>query len=104
MRTGQQVTTTHLLEIGVSSVCPRISPVNLEKLGRHLVSFATTTGRPIWIVPRLMDVTPPMNVMRGEETQVLGALFSESSETQEEGRLFCLPGTHFAIWPRRPQA
>jgi 2-dehydro-3-deoxygalactonokinase len=69
-------------------------PFNLEELGRHLVSFATATGRPIWIVPGLMDVTPPMNVMRGEETQVLGALFSEAPETQEEGRLFCLPGTH----------
>src|SRR5262249_52844568 len=37
---------------------------------------------------------PPMNVMRGEETQILGALFSESREIQEEDRLFCLPGTH----------
>src|SRR5262249_41962499 len=65
-----------------------------KELGKHLVSFETATGQAIWIVPGLMDVTPPMNVMRGEETQVLGALFSEPSETQKEGRLFCLPGTH----------
>lgn len=69
-------------------------PFNLEELGRHLVSFETVTGQLIWIVPGLMDVTPPMNVMRGEETQVLGALFSEPHQTQEEDRLFCLPGTH----------
>ena len=69
-------------------------PFNLEELGKHLVSFRTTTGQTIWIVPGVMDVTPPMNVMRGEETQVLGALFSEPNQAQEEERLFCLPGTH----------
>jgi len=69
-------------------------PFNLDELGRHLVSIATATGRPIWIVPGLMDITPPMNVMRGEETQVLGALLSESSKIQEQCRLFCLPGSH----------
>src|SRR5262249_39226030 len=42
-------------------------PFNLEELGKHLVSFATATGQPIWIVPGLMDITPPINVMRGEE-------------------------------------
>ena len=67
-------------------------PFNLEELGGHLVSFETATGQRIWIVPGLRDVTPPMNVMRGEETQVLGAQSSESPETQDE--LFCLPGTH----------
>lgn len=69
-------------------------PFNVEELGRHLVSLATATGRPIWIVPGLMQVTPPVNVMRGEETQILGALFSESREIQDEDKLFCLPGTH----------
>jgi len=41
-----------------------------------------------------MRVIAPMNVMRGEETQVLGSLFSGHSDTQEQERLFCLPGTH----------
>jgi len=68
-------------------------PFNLEELGKHLVSFLTETGRQIWIVPGVMDVRPPMNVMRGEETQALG-LLSELAETREKDRLFCLPGTH----------
>jgi len=67
-------------------------PVNLEELGKHLVSLETATGRPISIVPGLMDVGPPMNVMRGEETQVLG-LLSELRESEYRG-LFCLPGSH----------
>jgi len=68
-------------------------PLNLGELGKHLVPFETATGRRIWIVPGLMDPSPPMNVMRGEETQALG-LLSERTETREPGRLFCLPGTH----------
>ena len=69
-------------------------PFGLEELGRHLVSLTTATGRSIWIVPGLMKVIPPVNVMRGEETQVLGSLSSGHSDIQEQERLFCLPGTH----------
>jgi len=69
-------------------------PFNLEELGRHLVSFRTATGPSIWIVPGLMRAIAPINVMRGEETQVLGSLLSGHLDTQEQERLFCLPGTH----------
>lgn len=45
-----------------------------------------------WIVPGLLDESRPgqPDVMRGEETQVLGAL----PALPKEGGLICLPGTH----------
>lgn len=46
----------------------------------------------VWIVPGLIDRTTPglPDVMRGEETQVFGAL----SELSGDSALICLPGTH----------
>jgi len=50
-----------------------------------------------WIVPGLLDESRPgqPDVMRGEETQVLGAL----SALPTGGGLICLPGTH-SKWVR----
>lgn len=49
-------------------------------------------GAEVWIVPGLMDETTPglPDVMRGEETQIFGAL----AEIPGDGGLICLPGTH----------
>ena len=49
-------------------------------------------GAEVWIVPGLIDRTTPglPDVMRGEETQVFGAL----PEMPGESGLICLPGTH----------
>jgi 2-dehydro-3-deoxygalactonokinase len=46
-------------------------------------------GQLLYFVPGLSQMTPP-DVMRGEETQLLGALHLEG---QSDG-LYCLPGTH----------
>ena len=47
------------------------------------------------IVPGLMCTSPlgEPDVMRGEETQILGWL-SDAAEDQRSGTLLCLPGTH----------
>ena len=50
------------------------------------------TEAEVWIAPGLIDRTSPglPDVMRGEETQVFGAL----SELAGDSALVCLPGTH----------
>ncbi len=54
-----------------------------------------------WIVPGLLDESRPAqpDVMRGEETQVLGAL----AQMPAGGGLVCLPGTH-SKWVRVEKA
>lgn len=42
----------------------------------------------LWILPGLSNATPVSDVMRGEETQICGAIAKNHSG------LFCLPGTH----------
>jgi 2-dehydro-3-deoxygalactonokinase len=57
-------------------------------------------GAPIWIVPGLRGVRPDggPDVMRGEETHVLGWAAAEPSRQRGE-HLICHPGTH-AKWVR----
>jgi 2-dehydro-3-deoxygalactonokinase len=67
-------------------------PVGIEDLARGMTVLTTRTGRQVSIVPGVKwsgrDGVP--DVMRGEETQVFGAL-----EPASQGRqLFVLPGTH----------
>ncbi|MGE3922537.1 MAG: 2-dehydro-3-deoxygalactonokinase [Lautropia sp.] len=75
-------------------------PVDAERLAARLTTFATRSGRPLAIVPGLLqdaaDALP--DVMRGEETQVFGALgmleAAERTEAAGGACCFVLPGTH----------
>src|SRR5262249_15907763 len=49
-------------------------PVDLGDLSNHLTPLTTSTGKLVYIVPGLMCKRELVNVMRGEETQILGAL------------------------------
>lgn len=74
------------------AIAPYITaPANAEILGEHVLSL----GNNVWIVPgiRVQHVQYGPDVMRGEETQIVGWLSLD--DTRKTGRhLLCLPGTH----------
>jgi len=67
------------------------TPCDVARLALHLTDVPNGLGRTIAIVPGLADLSGPApDVMRGEETQLLGLL-------QRQNRRFatvCMPGTH----------
>ncbi|MDR6585272.1 2-keto-3-deoxygalactonate kinase [Herbaspirillum sp. BH-1] len=70
-------------------------PLSPDLIGSKLTEVDTGLGRPLWIVPGLLQASTLPNVMRGEETQVIGAL-----QTRHERELLIgLPGTH-SKWVR----
>lgn len=66
-------------------------PVNLDQLANHL-QVISYENRKIWVVPGLKITRDDLriDVMRGEETQVVGTLAVNPDVSQ----VFCLPGTH----------
>jgi 2-dehydro-3-deoxygalactonokinase len=73
-------------------------PTGLERVASALVKVAEpNSARDLYIVPGLRVPDPPLDVMRGEEVQVMGwwASNGRSPETlpRQDERL-CLPGTH----------
>lgn len=70
-------------------------PLAPDRIGRKLLRIDTGLARPLYIVPGLLQVSTLPNVMRGEETQVIGAL----QQWREEELLIGLPGTH-SKWVR----
>jgi 2-dehydro-3-deoxygalactonokinase len=74
-------------------------PVGLAELSANLTPIEFAKRRTLWIVPGVSitgdDDVP--DVMRGEETQIFGAL--TLAERQEGSGLFVLPGTH-SKWVR----
>lgn len=66
---------------------------NLNTLGRHSVQLPAPHEH-VFILPGVKQLQPP-NVMRGEETQLLGLL----KQHPEFGGVVCLPGTH-SKWVR----
>jgi len=72
-------------------------PVAAEAIAQGALRF-TAAGRDIAIVPGLSCKGPAglFDVMRGEETQLLGAMRLQP-ELAQGRHLFCLPGTH-AKW------
>lgn len=66
-------------------------PVDVRDVASALESVHAADGRPVHLVPGLRNAARP-DVMRGEETQILGALASDTA-LQERGTLV-LPGTH----------
>jgi 2-dehydro-3-deoxygalactonokinase len=74
-------------------------PVDSDRLAAGLGQVRTSWGKTIHIVPGLIERAALPNVMRGEETQVVGALNSCSHVAAREQRggeefLIGLPGTH----------
>lgn len=70
-------------------------PARLYELAHALVQVEGGPA-PVWIVPGLKGPGPTSGapeVMRGEETQVLGWLAQDGARGQGR-RLFCHPGTH----------
>jgi 2-dehydro-3-deoxygalactonokinase len=69
------------------------APAGLSELARGLVAVDGRGGRRLWIVPgiAIRAKNGPPDVMRGEETQMLGAL---AGATCYEATVFVLPGTH----------
>jgi 2-dehydro-3-deoxygalactonokinase len=72
-------------------------PTNLDALGHALTAVQTRGGAALHIIPGLIDRRALPEVMRGEETQVMGAL--EHAPPAAADRWFGLPGTH-SKWVR----
>lgn len=66
-------------------------PADLDQLVKKVVSLTTKNGHRVLIVPGVSSVNSAgvPDVMRGEETQIIGALDSSKGT-----HLFVLPGTH----------
>jgi 2-dehydro-3-deoxygalactonokinase len=66
-------------------------PADATRLARHLVRVDATSGRSLHIVPGVHGVHGP-DVMRGEETQLIGALALHPELRTRS--TWALPGTH----------
>ena len=64
------------------------TPFSLSDLSNHLVDISHLTDRPAWIVPGVKQPLP-INMMRGEEVQTLGAI---TEQPAADGIILC--GTH----------
>jgi 2-dehydro-3-deoxygalactonokinase len=73
-------------------------PMDVFDLWKHLTEIRTSKGATIQIVPGLVRRGELVNVMRGEETQILGALTAQPLAEQKKAWI-CLPGTH-SKWAR----
>ena len=74
-------------------------PVGLSELSARLTPVEIAKRRKLWIVPGISTVGDDgvPDVMRGEETQIFGAL--TLAECEKGSGLFVLPGTH-SKWVR----
>ncbi|WP_277187012.1 2-dehydro-3-deoxygalactonokinase [Caballeronia sp. BR00000012568055] len=73
------------------------APAGASALVAGIVQVKTDRGATVHIVPGVLEQGTLPNVMRGEETQIFGALASDTSLEQKDGALIGLPGTH-AKW------
>lgn len=71
-------------------------PIHLDSLSQHLVWLDTNLPGPVAIVPGLQGrgVSGCNDIMRGEETQLVGVLDLLQEKGLNENVLCCLPGTH----------
>ena len=76
---------------GWSEAAYRNTPVDVASLGQALHSVRSLRGVEVHIVPGVIEQVGLPNVMRGEETQVLGVLQSLPSTAEV---LIGLPGSH----------
>ncbi|MDR5758115.1 2-dehydro-3-deoxygalactonokinase [Caballeronia sp. LZ035] len=73
------------------------TPAGADALVGGIVTVQTARGVALHVVPGVLERGTLPNVMRGEETQIFGALASEPSLGASGGALIGLPGTH-AKW------
>jgi 2-dehydro-3-deoxygalactonokinase len=66
-------------------------PLSAADIGTQLTSVTTARGTTLHIIPGMLERSALPNVIRGEETQVIGIL--DDGETADE-ILIGLPGTH----------
>lgn len=66
-------------------------PLSAKEIGTQLTSVTTARGTTVHIIPGMLERSALPNVIRGEETQVIGIL--DDGETADE-ILIGLPGTH----------
>lgn len=71
----------------------REAPVSLLP-GREELVPVTVPGHPAHLVPGVKQHVPAPDVMRGEETQVLGALLEDTGTADRGEALIVVPGTH----------
>lgn len=69
------------------------TPANVANLGTSLKTLRSLRGVEVHIVPGVIQRSPLPNVMRGEETQVLGVLQSLPADAGDN-LLIGLPGSH----------
>lgn len=72
-------------------------PIKLSDLSEHLYWLETALPNPVAIVPGLQSIGIGgyEDVMRGEETQLLGAMdWLNTQGRTDDDPVFCLPGTH----------
>ncbi|WP_213877447.1 2-dehydro-3-deoxygalactonokinase [Pseudomonas sp. dw_358] len=77
--------------------CP--TPARVADLGAAMVRVRTRSGVTLHVVPGIVQNSALPNVMRGEETQVLGLLQGLPADTRNEPLLVGLPGSH-SKWVR----
>lgn len=80
------------------------TPIAINQIGNTLKAIQTSDGLAVHIVPGLIQHSTLPNVMRGEETQVIGALAIAAEQRgkhqhQVDDVLIGLPGTH-SKWVR----
>lgn len=73
------------------------TPAGEDALVGGIVKVRAACGVDVAVVPGVLEPGALPNVMRGEETQIFGALASEPSLGASGGALIGLPGTH-AKW------
>jgi 2-dehydro-3-deoxygalactonokinase len=73
------------------------APASADALVGGIVRVQTARGVPLNIVPGVLQNGELPNVMRGEETQIFGALACAGPSAAGKGLLIGLPGTH-AKW------
>ncbi|WP_321880011.1 2-dehydro-3-deoxygalactonokinase [Paraburkholderia bannensis] len=73
------------------------TPAGEDALVAGIVKVRAASSAEIAVVPGVLEPGALPNVMRGEETQIFGALSGMSGEAAQETALIGLPGTH-AKW------
>ncbi|SAK82814.1 2-keto-3-deoxy-galactonokinase [Caballeronia pedi] len=73
------------------------TPAGADALVAGIVKVKTARGVTVHVVPGVLEPGALPNVMRGEETQIFGALASDAASGAAGGALIGLPGTH-AKW------
>ncbi len=80
-----------------AAYCP--TPARVADLGASLLPIDTLRGHRLYVVPGVIEAGALPNVMRGEETQVLGLLQQRRAAGASGELLIGLPGSH-SKWVR----